>query len=138
MNADLRALAAMLYTVSQEAGSIARRLGPEEDWQYPSAVALRIYTDDCARQLPKYLRRETPTEFGWRLRYEAALCTGKLASLRPLLDGAATLASQLDAPPAHWERLRRPDPDHRVSSRPVWRPFHRSGAELLRTLFGHA
>jgi hypothetical protein len=83
MNADLRALAAMLHTISQEAGSIARRLAPEQDWQYPAAVALRVYTDDCARHLPKYLRRETSLDLGWRLRYEAALCTGKLAPLRP-------------------------------------------------------
>ena len=138
MNPDLQALAAMLHTVSQEAGSIARRLAPEEDWQYPSAVAVRIYTDDCARHLPQYLCRGTPWELGWRLQYEAVLCTGKLAPLRPLLHRAATLASQLEVPPARWERRRRPDPDHRVSSRPVWRPYHRSGAELLRTLFGHA
>jgi hypothetical protein len=138
MNPDLRALAATLHTVSQEAGSIARRLAPEEDWQYPSAVAVRIYTDDCARDLPKYLRRETPVELGWRLQYEAALCTGKLAPLRPLLHRAATLASQLEVPPARRERRLRPAPDHRLSSRPVWRPYHRSGAELLRTLFGHA
>jgi len=138
MNGDLRALAAKLHTVSQEAGSIARRLGPEQHWQYPAAVALRIYADDCARHLPKYLCRETPLELGWRLQYEAALCTGKLAPLRALLHRAATLASRLEVPPARWERRRRPDPDHRVSSRPVWRPYHRSGAELLRTLFGHA
>ena len=138
MNAERRALAAMLHTASQEAGSIARRLGPEQDWQYPSAVALRIYTDDCARHLPQYLRRETPMGLAWRLRYEAALCTGKLVPLRPLLDRAATLASQLDPPRARWELPRRPAPDHRVSSRPVWRPFRRSGADLLRTLFGHA
>jgi hypothetical protein len=138
MNADLRALAAMLHTVSQEAGSIARRLGPEEDWQYPSAVAVRIYTDDCARHLPQYLRRETSLDLGWRLHYEAALCTGKLAPLRPLLHRAATLASQLDVPPARLEPPRRSAPDHRVAFRPPWRPYHRSGAELLRTLFGYA
>jgi len=138
MNGDLRALAAKLHTVSQEAGSIARRLGPQQDWQYPAAVAVRIYTDDCARHLPKYLRRETPWDLGWRLRYEAALCTGKLAPLRPLLHRAATLASRLDASHARCEPRRRADPDHRVSSRPVWRPYQRSGAELLRTLFGHA
>jgi len=139
MKTDLPALAAMLYTVSQEAGSIARRLRPEDDWQYPSAVAVRIYTDDCARHLPKYLRQQTPSELAWRLRYEAALCTGKLAPLCQLLHQAATLASQLEgAPPAHWEPRRRSAPDHRVSSRPAWRPYPRSGAELLRTLFGHA
>jgi len=138
MNPDLRPLAAMLHTVSQEAGGIARRLAPEEDWQYPSAVAVRIYTDDCARHLPEYLGRGTPWELGWRLQYEAVLCTGKLAPLRPLLQRAATLASQLEVPPAGWERPRRPAPDHRVSSTPVWRPYQRSGAELLRTLFGHA
>ena len=138
MKTDLPALAAMLYTVSQEAGSIARRLAHEEHWQYPAAVAVRIYTHDCARHLPKYLRRETPSELGWRLGYEAALCTGKLAPLRPLLHRAATLASQLEVPPARWEPRRWPAPDHRVPSRPVWRPYHRSGAELLRTLFGHA
>ena len=139
MKTDLPALAAMLYTVSQEAGSIARRLRPEDDWQYPSAVAVRIYTDDCARHLPKYLRQQTPSELAWRLRYEAALCTGKLAPLCQLLHRAATLASQLEgAPPAHCEPRRRSAPDHRVSSRPAWRPYPRSGAELLRTLFGHA
>lgn len=138
MKTDLPALAAMLHTVSREAGSIARRLRPDDDWQYPSAVAVRIYTDDCARHLPKYLRQQTPSELAWRLRYEAALCTGKLAPLCQLLHRAATLASQLEgAPPACWEP-RRPAPDHRVSSRPAWRPYRRSGAELLRTLFGHA
>ena len=99
MKTDLPALAAMLYTVSQEAGSIARRLRPEEDWQYPSAVAVRIYTDDCARHLAKYLRQQTPSELAWRLRYEAALCTGKLAPLCQLLHRAATLASQLEGAP---------------------------------------
>ena len=139
MKTDLPALAAMLYTVSQEAGSIARRLRPEDDWQYPSAVAVRIYTDDCARHLPKYLRQQTPLELAWRLRYEAALCTGKLAPLCQLLHRAATLANQLvGAHPARWDPRRRPAPDHRVSSRPAWRPYPRSGAELLRTLFGHA
>jgi len=139
MKSDLRALTAMLYTVSLEAESIARRLGPVEHWQYPSAVAVRIYADDCARHLPKYLRQQTPSELAWRLRYEAALCTGKLAPLCQLLHRAATLANQLEgAPPARWEPRRRPAPDHRVSSRPAWRPYGRSGAELLRTLFGHA
>ena len=139
MKTDLPALAAMLYTVSQEAGSIARRLRPEDDWQYPSAVAVRIYTDDCARHLPKYLRQQTLSELAWRLRYEAALCTGKLAPLCQLLHRAATLASQLEgAPPARWEPRRRPASDHRVSSRPAWRPYGPSGAELLRSLFGHA
>jgi hypothetical protein len=139
MNPDLRALTAMLYTVSLEAESIARRLGPQEHWQYPSAVAVRIYTDDCARDLPKYLRQQTPSELAWRLRYEAALCTGKLAPLRQVLHRAATLANQLEGTsPARWEPRRRPAPDHRVSSRPAWRPYGRSGAELLRTLFGHA
>jgi hypothetical protein len=139
MKPDVRALAAMLYTASQEAESIARRLRPQEDWQYPSAVAVRIYTDDCARHLPKYLRQQTPLELAWRLRYEAALCTGKLEPLCQLLHRAATLASQLEgAPLACWEPRRRPAPEHRVSSRSAWRPYHQSGAELLRTLFGHA
>src|SRR5690348_14246597 len=139
MNPDLRALTAMLYTVSLEADSIARRLGAEEDWQYPSAVAVRIYADDCAHHLPKYLRQQTPSELAWRLRYEAALCTGKLAPLCQLLHRAATLANQLEgAPPARWGPRRRPAPDHRVFSRPAWRPYGRSGAELLRALFGHA
>ena len=133
----------MLYTVSQEAASIACRLGSEQDWQYHSAVALRIYTEYCARNLANYLRREPAADLAWRLGYEAASCTRALAPLQPLLHRAATLATMLDAPPPPpppppAERPRRPAPAHRVYSETAWVPGARSTAERLRTFFGYA
>ena len=131
MNPDLRALAAMLYTVSQEAGSIARRLAPEEDWQYPSAVAIRAHALEYEHNLATYLGRGSAQALASRLDRHAALCTRRLMPLKPLLHQAAVEALHVTSPAPP----RRVFAIDRLSSPGPGRWPHASRADVLRLIF---
>ncbi len=103
MNAKQRELRSVLRDADNQARRIAQRLGTWNDWQYPSAVALRAHASEYARHLPDYLRPPRIARLAWCVRYQAALCTRELAPLEPLWQRVGLLVWQIQT-----ERSARP------------------------------
>ena len=132
MRTTHRHLIALLRTVAQQAGRLADELGRSEDWQYPSAVAIRAHALEYEHNLSTYLGGGRAQVLAARLDRQAALCTRRLVPLQPLLHQAAVEALRVTspAPPRRVfaiDRLRSP--------RPSRRPHGSSRADALRLIF---
>ena len=130
MRASHRQLTALLRTVAQQAGLLADELRRGEDWQYPSAVAIRAHALEYEHNLSTHLGRGSAQAFAAQLDRQAALCTRRLVLLKPLLHQAAVEALRLQSPaPPPRRAFRASD---RLSSR--W-PHGSSRAEVLQFIF---
>jgi hypothetical protein len=112
MSAKHRELRALLRAAEDQAGRLARRLGRANDWQYPSAVALRAHASEYARRLSEYLRPGRIERLGWCVSYQASLCTRELAPLEPLWQHASFIVWQIQT-----ERAARPNAPRRRAPR---------------------
>jgi hypothetical protein len=97
MNAQRRELRSLLRAAAAEARLIAERLGAQDDWQYPAAVALGAYITEHAEHLSAYLQPERIEQLAWRVTYQAGLCTRELAPLEPLLQRASIVVWEIRA-----------------------------------------
>src|SRR3989449_11167984 len=127
-------LIALLRTIGQQAGRLADELGRSEDWQYPSAVAIRAHALEYEHNLATYLGRGSAQALASRLDRQATLCTRRLVPLKTLLHQAAVEALRLESPA----------PPPRRASRAIYRlrspgpgrwPHGSSRADVLRVIF---
>lgn len=113
----------MLRAAHDQARRIAQRLGASNDWQYPSAVALRAHALEYARHLADYLRPGRIERLGGCMSHQASLCTRELASLEPLWQRASFIVWQIQVERAHRPRVRtparRPPPTAALDRRPA-------------------
>jgi len=134
MRASHRQLTALLRIVAQEAGLLADELRRGEDWQYPSAVAIRAHALEYEHNLSTYLGRGSAPALALRLDRQATLCTRRLVPLKTLLHQAAVEALRLESPAPPPRRASRAI--YRLSSPGPGRwPHGSSRADVLRVIF---
>src|SRR5689334_10269564 len=122
MNVRHRELRSLLRAADVEAARIAGRLGIWNDWQYPSAVALRAHASEYARHLSDYLRPGRIDQLASGVSHQAALCTRELAPLEPLWLRASFIVWQIQkddaAPRRGRSSARRPAGGAALARRP--------------------